>query len=86
VIRIESINGQVIVTVPKTVLVMTIQQFVEALQCGKAWRWRQALTQRLTMDGADGPHRLTTAPCWSDPCRSPNATEATRLHSIVKKG
>ena len=49
----EIINGQVIATLPKAVLVMTTQEFIEALR--KAWRRRQSLTQRLTTHGAGGP-------------------------------
>jgi hypothetical protein len=35
VIRIKIIQGQVIVTLPKAVLVMTKQEFIEALRRGK---------------------------------------------------
>ena len=63
VIRIKIIQGQVIVTLPKAVLVMTKQEFIEALRRGKTWRRRQSLTQRLTTHGADRPQMLTTAPC-----------------------
>jgi hypothetical protein len=51
---IEIINGQVIVTLPKAVLVMTKQQFIEALRRGKVWRRKQALAQRLRTHDAGG--------------------------------
>ena len=54
-IGIEIINGQVIVTLPKAVLVMTKQDFIAALRRGKAWRRRQAQAQRLITRGAGGP-------------------------------
>jgi hypothetical protein len=59
VIGIEISNGQVIITLPKAVLEMTKQQFIEALRRVKAWRRRQALAQRLTRPGAGGPITAT---------------------------
>ena len=46
-------GDQVIVQVPKAVLVMTRQQFIEALRRGKAYRRREALAQRLTKSAQD---------------------------------
>jgi hypothetical protein len=40
-------DGQVIVTLPKAVLVMTKAHFIEALKRGKAFRRREALLKRL---------------------------------------
>jgi len=45
-IEIQIIDGQVIVTLPKAVLVLTRQEFIQALRRGKAWRRQQAMAQR----------------------------------------
>jgi hypothetical protein len=55
VVGVEIINGQVFVTLPKVVLVMTKQEFMESLKHGKAWRRRQSPAQRPTTYGVDGP-------------------------------
>jgi hypothetical protein len=39
-------GGEVIVSLPKCVLVMSRQQFIEALKRGKAYRRRQAMRAR----------------------------------------
>jgi hypothetical protein len=44
-------DGQVIVTLPKVLLVMTKQHFIEALKRGKAVRRREAFVKRLQAYG-----------------------------------
>lgn len=39
-------DGQVIIPLPKAVLVLTRAQFIEALRRGKAWRRREATQAR----------------------------------------
>jgi hypothetical protein len=43
---IDMCEGQVIVRLPKCVLVMSKPVFIEALKAGKAWRRREALQAR----------------------------------------
>jgi hypothetical protein len=77
-------GGWVLFHSPNALLVHTKLECTEALKCGKACCRRQALTQRPSTHGADGAHLLPTAPCRSGTCRSPNATETTRLHRLVE--
>jgi hypothetical protein len=44
--QVEMKDGQVIVTLPKAVLVMSQAEFVAALKKGKAWRRAQDLARR----------------------------------------
>jgi hypothetical protein len=46
-VEITMKDGQVIVTLPKCVLVMTKAEFIEALKRGKVFRRREALHARL---------------------------------------
>jgi hypothetical protein len=59
-VEISFEGGQVIVPIPKAVLVLTREQFIEALRRGKVYRRRQARQarvapiedhQRVTCDG-----------------------------------
>jgi hypothetical protein len=45
--EIEFVENQVIIRIPKAVLVMTKQEFLRALKRGKAYRRAQALKTRL---------------------------------------
>jgi hypothetical protein len=46
-IDIKLMNGWYIVTAPKTTLVLSRQQFIEALRRGKWWKRREALQTRV---------------------------------------
>ena len=48
--RIEVVHGQVMVTLPETILVLTKEEFIEALKRGKAWRRRRQHTGEHSMD------------------------------------
>ncbi len=50
-INIQIIDGQVIVRLPKTTLVMSKAQFIEALRAGKRWKRQQAMATRLRPKG-----------------------------------
>ncbi len=41
-------DGQVIIALPKVILVLTREQFIAALRRGKAYRRREALAARKT--------------------------------------
>jgi hypothetical protein len=54
-------DGQVIIPLPKAVLVMSKAQFIEALRRGKAWRRRQALQARVApRESQGGRYRAST--------------------------
>lgn len=56
-ISIQIVKGEVIVTLPKAVLVMSRQEFIAALKRGKSWRRRQARARRQR----EGPYGLADA-------------------------
>jgi hypothetical protein len=45
---IEFIDNQVIIRIPKALLVLTKAQFIEALRQGKAYRRREQYMKRVT--------------------------------------
>jgi hypothetical protein len=47
---VEFVEGQVIIKIPKAILVMTVDEFRKALKRGKAYRRQQAYLKRVTQE------------------------------------
>ena len=55
-IPIEIRNGWILIHAPKALMVLTQEEFIEALKRGKAWRRCQALDQRQAAKHGGAPH------------------------------